>query len=258
MKSLITWFVKNPVAANLMMFAMFVVGIFGYNNLDREFIPQVTINGMTISSGWPGASPRDVEEQLVVRIEEAVDGLDGIDYVEATAREGSYNVNIRTKLGVDYEKMLDQVKARVDGIQNLPPDAFRPQIYRWDARADIIYLALHGDVDRLTLQRAATDLRLELTKLTGLQLTEQLSKVSEQVTIEVSEDALRQYNLTFSQVAQAISGSSVNLSAGTVETTGGNLQLRARSLANSKADFDDIIIRQSPNGGTIQIGRAHV
>lgn len=254
MKSLIAWFVKNPVAANLIMFTMFVVGIFGYNSLDREFIPQVTINGMTISSGWPGASPRDVEEQMVVRIEEAIDGLDGIDYIEATAREGSYNVNVRTKLGVDYEKMLDQVKARVDGIQNLPPDAFRPQIYRWDARADIIYLALHGDVDRLTLQRAATDLRLEITKLTGLQLTDQISKISEQVTIEVSEDALRQYNLTFTQVSQAISGSSLNLSAGTVETTGGNLQLRARSLANTKAEFEDIIIRQSANGGIIRVG----
>lgn len=254
MKSLIAWFVKNPVAANLIMFTMFVVGIFGYNSLDREFIPQVTINGMTISSGWPGASPRDVEEQMVVRIEEAIDGLDGIDYIEATAREGSYNVNVRTKLGVDYEKMLDQVKARVDGIQNLPPDAFRPQIYRWDARADIIYLALHGDVDRLTLQRAATDLRFEITKLTGLQLTDQISKISEQVTIEVSEDALRQYNLTFSQVSQAISGSSINLSAGTVETTGGNLQLRARSLANTKAEFEDIIIRQSANGGIIRVG----
>jgi len=254
MRALIAWFVKNPVAANLIMFTMFVVGIFGYNSLDREFIPQVTINGMTISSGWPGASPRDVEEQMVVRIEEAVDGLDGIDYIEATAREGSYNVNIRTKLGVDYEKMLDQVKARVDGIQNLPPDAFRPQIYRWDARADIIYLALHGDVDRLTLQRAATDLRLEITKLTGLQLTDQISKISEQVTIEVSEDALRQYNLTFTQVSQAISGSSVNLSAGTVETAGGNLQLRARSLANTQAEFENIIVRQSANGGIVRVG----
>ena len=172
MKSLIAWFVKNPVAANLIMVTMFVVGIFGYNNLEREFVPQVTINGMTISSTWPGASPRDVEEQMIVRIEEAVDGLDGIDYIEATATEGSYNVNIRTKLGVDYEKMLDKVKARVDSIQNLPPDAFRPQITRWDQDVDLLYLALHGDVDRLTLQREANDLRGKITKLTGLQLTE--------------------------------------------------------------------------------------
>ena len=259
MKSIIAWFVRNPVAANLMMLTMFVVGIFGYNTLEREFIPQTTINGMTVNVSWPGASPRDVEEQLVVRIEEAVDGLDGIDYIEGNAREGSGSVNIRTKLGVDYEKMLDQVKSRVDTIRNLPPDAFRPEVFRWDARADIMYLALHGNVDRLTLQRAATDLRLELTKLSGLQLTQQLTKIPEQVTIEIAEDKLRQYNLTFSQVANAISGSSVNLSAGTVETTGGNLQLRARSLANTKAEFENIIVRQTPSGGTIRVGDiAHV
>ncbi len=253
MKSLITWFVKNPVAANLIMLTLFVAGIFGYNSLEREFIPQVTINGMTVSVSWPGASPRDVEEQLIVRIEEAIDGLDGIDYIEGNAREGGGTVHVRTKLRVDYEKMLDQVKARVDSIQNLPPDSFQPQIHRWDARADIIYLALHGDVDRLTLQRAATELRLELTKLTGLQLTEHLTKVPEQVTIEISEEALRQYNLTFSQIAQAISGASVNLSAGTVETTGGNLQLRARSLANTQAEFEEIIVRQTPEGGIVRV-----
>jgi len=253
MKSLITWFVKNPVAANLIMLTLFVAGIFGYNNLEREFIPQITANGMTVSVSWPGASPRDVEEQLIVRIEEAVDGLDGIEYIEGNAREGSGTVNIRTKLNVDYEKMLDQVKARVDTIRNLPPDSFRPEVTRWELRADIIYLALHGDVDRLVLQRAATDLRFELTKLTGLQLTEQLTKVPEQVTIEISEEALRQYNLTFSQVSQAISGASVNLSAGTVETTGGNLQLRARALANTQAEFEDIIIRQTATGGIVRV-----
>ena len=254
MKSIIAWFVRNPVAANLMMMTMFVVGLFGYNSLEREFIPQTTINGMTVNVSWPGASPRDVEEQLVVRIEEAVDGLDGIDYIEGNAREGSGSVNIRTKLNIDYEKMLDEVKARVDTIRNLPPDSFRPEVYRWDARVDIMYLALHGDVDQLTLQRAATQMRLELTKLTGLQLTEQISKVPEQVTIEISEDALRQYNLTFSQVANAISRSSVNLSAGTVQTAGGNLQLRARSLANTKAEFEEIIVRQTTSGGTIRVG----
>lgn len=253
MKSIIAWFVKNPVAANLLMFVMFISGVFGYLNLEREFIPQTTINGMSVSVSWPGASPRDVEEQLVTRIEEAVDGLDGIDYIEGTASEGSGNVNIRTKLNIDYEKMLDQVKARVDSIQNLPPDAYRPEVTRWDARADIMYLALYGDADRLELQRAGNELRFQLTKLTGLQLTTQISKVAEQVTIEISEDDLRRYNMTFSQVANAISGSSVNLSAGTVETTGGNLQLRARSLANSKEEFENIILRQTSDGGTVRV-----
>ncbi len=253
MKSLISWFVRNPVAANLMMFIMFMTGVYGYFSLEREFIPQTTFNGMTVSVSWPGANPRDVEQQLIVRIEEAVDGLDGIDYIEATASEGNGRVNIRTKLNIDYEKMFDQVKAQVDSIQNLPPDAFRPQIFRWDARVDMMYLVLYGDMDRLTIQREATALRLELSKLSGLQLTQQISKIPEQVTIEVSEEALRRYNLTFSQVAQSISGSSVNLSAGSVETTGGNLQLRARSLANSKEEFEQIIIRQASDGGTVRV-----
>ena len=254
MRGLIAWFVKNPVAANLLMVAMFVSGIFGFSQLEREFIPGVTVNGMTVSVAWNGASPRDVNEQIVTRVEEAVDGLDGIDYIESDATEGSATINIRTKLGIDYDKVLDEVKNRVDGIQNLPPDAFEPQVFRWDVPNDIMYLALYGQVDRLTLQRAGNALRLKITQVPGLQLTEQLTKVPEQVTIEISEEALRRYNLTFSQVSQAISGTSVNLSAGTVETTGGNLQLRARNLANTQADFENIIIRQTTDGGVIRIG----
>ena len=253
MRGLIAWFVKNPVAANLMMMLMFIVGVFGYVNLEREFIPQTTINGMTISVSWPGASARDVEEQLVVRIEEAVDGLDGIDFIESSANEGRGTVTVSTKLNIDYEKMLDEVKSRVDAIQNLPQDSFRPEVFRLEVRADILVLALHGDIDRLELQREATQLRQEITKLTGLQLTEQVTKLAEQVTIEISEDALRQYNLTFSQVADAISGTSVNLSAGTVETTSGNLQLRARNLANSQEEFGNIIVRQTPDGAVIRV-----
>ena len=118
----------------------------------------------------------------------------------------------------------------------------------------MMFMALYGDLDRLALQRAANDLRLKITEQQGLQLTRQISKVAEQVTIEISEEALRRYNLTFSQVGQAISASSVNLSAGTVETTGGNLQLRARSLANSASDFENIIVRQTSAGGTIRVG----
>ena len=254
MKGLIAWFVKNPVAANLLMLAMFFGGIFGYLNLEREFLPGTTINGMTVSVTWNGASPRDVNEQIVTRVEEAVDGLDGLDYIEANAREGGATINIRTKLGIDYDKLLEEVKNRVDGIQNLPPDAFRPQVFRWDARPDMFYLALYGQEDRLTLQREANKLRLKITQLSGLQLTQQISKLPEQVTIEISEEALRRFNLTFSQVSQAISGTSINLSAGNVETTGGNLQLRARNLADSKSEFENIIVRQTPDGGIVRIG----
>ncbi len=253
MKSIITWFVRNPVAANLLMFIMIFAGIYGYNQMDRELFPGADFNGVTVTVSWPGASPRDVEEQLIVRIEEAVDSLDGIDKVESTAFEGGGNVQITTKLNIDFQQTMDEIKARVDTIRNLPPDSFRPEVFRSRLQLDIMYLALYGDVDRLELQRMANDLRFELTELNGLQLTNFISKVPEQVTIEISEEDLQRYDLTFNQVAQAISGSSVNLSAGTIETTGGNIQLRARSLANSKAQFDEIIVKQTASGAVVKV-----
>ena len=253
MRGLVAWWAKNTVAANLLMIAILLMGIVGFNKLEREFFPTITVNGMSVNIGWQGASPTDVEEQLITRIEDAVTGIDGIDYIESSAREGGGTVNIRTKVRADYDKLFDEVKVRVDGINNLPPDSFRPTVHRWNARADYMYMAIHGDMDRLELQRLTNDIRDEMAKLAGGELVEDLSKLDEEVTIEISEVDLRRYGLTFQQVARAISGNSVNLSAGTVETSSGNLQMKARNLANTKSQFENIIIRQAQNGGKVYL-----
>ena len=253
MRGLIAWFIRNPVAANLLMMIMFVTGIFGFLNLEREFIPAPDLNIIEVSMEWRGASPRDVSEQLLTRAEEAIEGLDGIDYLESVANEGLASITINAKVNADFDRLLDDVNTRIESIQNLPTDAERPIVRRLQAEISIMFLALYGEVDRLTLQRAATDLRFKLAELPGMQLTSLISKQAEQVTVEVSEDNLRRYGLTFNDVSRAISGTSVNLSAGTVETTGGILQLRARNLADTKADFEKIIVRQSPSGGIIRV-----
>ena len=254
MRGLVAWWAKNGVAANLLMVAIILMGIVGFFKLEREFFPTLTVNGMTVSIGWQGASPSDVEEQLITRIEDAITGIDGIDYIEATAREGRGSVNIRTKVRADYDKLLDEVKVRIDSINNFPPDAFKPTVIRWDARADYMYLALHSKtMDRLSLQRMTNDIRAEMARIPGGELIQDISKLEEEVTIEISEDALRQYGLTFQQVAAAISGTSVNLSAGQVKTSSGNLQMKARNLANTKEQFENIVIRQSQDGGKVYL-----
>lgn len=253
MKRLIAWWVQNSVAANLIMVAIINMGIVGFNKLEREFFPNVTVNGMTVAVSWLGASPADVQDQIITRVEDAVSGLDGIDYIEADAREGRGTVNIRTKVRADYNKLLSEVKVRIEGINNLPPDAFRPTVHRWDARADYMYLALHGPIDRLELQRLTNKIRLEIAKVPGGELVQDLSKMDEEVTIEVSEDALRKYGLTFSEVANKITSTSVNLSAGGIRTSAGQLQLKARNQADSESEFGAIIIRQTPDGGTVYL-----
>jgi multidrug efflux pump subunit AcrB len=251
MRGMIAWWAKNSVAANLLMISIILMGIVGFVKLEREFFPTLTVNGISVNMAWQGASPSDVEEQLLTRIEDAVAGIDGIDSLESTAREGSGSVNIRTKVSANYEKIFDEVKVRVDGINNFPPDAFRPTVIKWDARADYMYLALHGPLDRISLQRLGSDVRDEMTKIPGGQLIQELTKLDEEVTIEITEEALRRYNLTFQQVATAIAGTSVNLSAGEVVTSSGKLQLKARNLANTKEEFGNIIIRQSSAGGRV-------
>ena len=253
MNGLISWWAKNSIAANLLMVAIVLMGIVGFSRLDREFFPTVTQNRIRIDTVWLGASPSDVEDQLLTRIEDAVTGLDGIDYVESTAGEGRGKVVITTKVRANYDRLLNEVKIRVDSINQFPPDAFKPTVSRGDQRADYIYLALHGPVDRLTLQRMANEMRIELAKLPGGELTQDITKLDEEITIEINEETLRRYGLTFNQVANAIAGTSVNLSAGNVRTSTGTLQLKARNLADTKRQFGDIVVRQSRDGGVVHL-----
>ena len=216
MNGMIAWWAKNPIAANLLMVAIIVTGIFGFFNLDREIVPRPKVSQIEVSSAWQGASPRDVQEQIITRIEEAVADLDGVDFLEARAFEGGGRVTIKTKVNVDFDKMLDDVKTRVDGINNLPPDAFRLTVRRSEVEIDYMYMALYGKMDRLNLQLIADDIRDEMARLYGGELTQDITQLDREITIEIAEDKLRQFGLTFQQVASAISGASVNLSAGEV------------------------------------------
>lgn len=255
MKRFLGWWVKNAIAANVLMVAIILMGIYGFFKLEREFAPAPKVTTISVSGAWLGASPNDIQEQIISRIEQAIEGIDGIDYIEATAREGSGSVTIKTLVTSDFERILDQVKSRVDGINNLPPDAFRLTTRRGDAEITFMFMALYGEpgTDRKELQRLAIDITQEMSKLQGGELTQMITKLEEEITIEISETDLRRFNLTFSEVSQAISASSLNASAGGVKTSAGELQLRVRNLADSKSAFENIIVRQSAEGGTVRV-----
>ncbi|MEE9273411.1 MAG: efflux RND transporter permease subunit [Robiginitomaculum sp.] len=253
MRALIAWWAKNPIAANLLMATVIISGYIGYNKLNRQTFPEISINEIQIVSIWNGASPRDLQDQIITRIEEVVHNIDGIDYIKASVREGRGTVTIKTKVNVDFDKILDEVKVRVDSINNLPPDAFRITVKRQTPQIPYMFLALHGDIDRITLQELGDDIRDEMAQLPGGDLTQDITRLNREITIEISEEKLRQFGLNFQQISRAISGSSVNLSAGVIKTTTGKLQLRARSLADTQSDFEDIIIRQTSDGGLIRL-----
>lgn len=254
MFGMVAWFARNAVAANLLMVVAFVGGVLGFNSMEREMFPVVPVAGASITMTWNGASPQDVEEQIITRIEEAVADIDGLERITSIARESFAVVNIRGRDDIDMKVFIDEIKLRVDQINNLPQAAFQPQVTRWEQRDWYFGMAIHGDVDQLTLKRVADDVRDDIAEISGGELAVLQAVLNEEVSIEISEDALRRYNLSFSEVAQAVRQSSLNSSGGQIRSNVGDISMTARALADTQEQFENIIIRQSNDQGTIRVG----
>lgn len=254
MNGLIAWWARNSVAANLVMVGIFVAGIIGFNQMEREMDPQVRFPGLEIQVIWPGASPQEVEEQVVARIEESVRDLDSIVWVRSSSGEGQGEVYIKAEDQVDFTQFMNDVKIRVDSISSFPSDIEQPQVRQWVNRDEFMRVALHGNLGELELKHLAETLRREAAQLPAVSLVELFGTRREEVSIEVSEDALRRFGLSFSEVADAVRNTSINQSAGMVRTEVGTYQLKVRSQANNEAEFNEIIVRETSNGGTVRVG----
>ena len=253
MDRLIAWWAQNTVAANLLMVGIFVAGIIGFNSMEREMEPQVRFPGLQIAVAWPGASPQDVEEQIVTRIEESVRDMDNIEWVRSTSGEGFGEVYILAEQKVDFTQFMNDVKIRVDSISSFPGDIEPPQVTQWVNRDEFIRVALHGDLSERELKRLAETLRREAAKLPAVNIVQLFGTRREEVSIEVSETALRRYGLSFGEVADAVRAGSINQSSGSVRTDVGTYQLTVRNQADTEAEFGNIIVRQTADGGTIRI-----
>jgi multidrug efflux pump subunit AcrB len=254
MNGLIEWWARNPVAANLLMVGIFVSGIIGFSSLEREMDPQVKFPGLEIEVTWPGAAPQEVEEQIVARIEEAVSDMDAIEWVRSTSAESYGGVYILAEQQVDFTQFMNDVKIRVDSISSFPRDIEPPKVRQWVNRQEMMSVAVHGDMSERELKRLAEKLRREVAVLPAITVVELFGVRREEVSVQVSEDALRRYNLSFSDVATAIRNSSINQSSGSVRTEVGTYQLKVRSQVDTEAEFSDIIIRQTEDGGTLRVG----
>ncbi len=254
MNGLIEWWARNKVAANLLMFGIFMSGAFAFTSMERELDPQVRFPGLQILVTWPGASPVEVEEQIVTRVEESVRDLDNIEWVRSFAGEGLGEIYILAEQSVDFTQFMNEVKIRVDSISSLPRDIEPPRVTQWVNRNEMIRVALHGDIGERNLKRLAETLRREAAQLPAVNIVELFGTRREEVSVEVSEESLRRYNLSFAQVATAIRNNSLNSSGGTVRTEAGEYKLTARNLADTRQDFESIVVRQTPDGGTITVG----
>ena len=254
MRSIVSWFVDNPVAAKLMMLIIVVAGVMTFPLLDKQFFPQSEIDLIRVSVNYPGAGPAEVEKQICARIEEAVQDLAGIEEIRAIAREGYGEVIVEVRPEVDTQRLLNDVKANVDAINTFPVQSERPQIVELRWKNTMMRLQLAGDIGERELKELGEQIREELTALPWVALVELHTPRAYEVGIEVSDAALKNYQLDFDEVAQAVRGYSLNLPGGKIRAAGGDIALQTRAQADIAIDFSQIPLRRNADGSVLRVG----
>ncbi|MEM8798463.1 MAG: efflux RND transporter permease subunit [Pseudomonadota bacterium] len=248
MNGIIAWFANNKVAANLIMIIIIVFGIGSLFSLNREFFPAAEVEDVRITVAYPGASPLETEDRLCIRMEEAVFNLDGVKKVECVAREGSATATVKKRSDADKLKLLNDVKSRIDGINTFPQEAERPSISQDTFRAQVISLSVYGDVTPRILKEWGEQIRDEVAELPSVDLAELRGTLPDEISIEISDAGLQRFGLTFESVRQAIAQNSINLSAGTIRSQSGNINLQTRGQAYDRQDFENIVLIDRPDG----------
>ncbi len=249
--ALIGWFARNPVAANLLMFILVLGGLYNAFTIKKEAQPKIETNLVTISMPFLGASPADVEEGILVKIEEAIEDVQGIEEIISTARRGSGTVQAEVMSEYDVAEVMDEIKSRVDAIPTFPDNTEKPVVSRTRFEQQVLMVSVYGDVDERTLKEFTRQMRNEIVTLPGVSQAQVLGSRDYEISIEVSEHTLQAFDLTLAEVAQAVRSGSLDLPAGAIRAESGDIQLRTKGQAYVGADFENIVVRTNADGTRI-------
>ncbi len=247
----LAWFASNHVASNILMAFIFVAGGLALASVVIEVFPELDTDIITIRVPYLGASPAEAEEGVCVRVEEAIASIEGIKRIRSAAMENLGTVTVELEEGADDRKVLDDVKAAVDRIETFPAETEKPVVAEGETRRRVITVVLHGDASEKTLKALSEQVRDELTTIQGISQVETAGVRDYEISIEVSEEALRRYGLSFDQVADAVGRSSLDLPGGAVKTAGGEILLRTKGQRYRGSEFEDIVVVTRPDGAQV-------
>ncbi len=253
-KGIIAWFAYNPVAANLLMLVIIVVGLGSALNIQRAMFPMLDIKMIVIDLAYPGAAPEEVEQGLVLKIEEAINDLDGIKRVESDSFESAAMMMIEPHDGIELRKLMTDIQNRVDAIQHFPEEAEKPVISQPELLFPALTLQLSGDIGERSMKSLADELRRELLTYPSISAASVVGAREYEISVEISEPLLREYHLSLGDVANIISASSLDLPAGSVRTENGEIMLRTMGQAYVQQDFEAILLKTWPDGTRLMLG----
>ena len=254
MQSLARWSVEHRVSVNLIMVFLIVAGLYTVVNMKRELFPQFSLDMINIGVAYPGASPEEVEEGICVKIEEQLKSIEDIKTMYATAHEGHGSVTLELNAGTDINEKLDEIKTEIDLIDSFPEQAEDPVVTEIKNNDPAIYLAIYGQVDEQVLRDTAETIRDDLVDLDEISQASLLGVRNSEISIEVSEESLQRFNLSFDQVATAVKTGSLDLPGGKIKTRGGEFLVRTRGKRYTGEEFEQIPILTRQKGTTLRLG----
>ena len=253
MRGPIAWFARNGIVANLLLLVIVASGVYALANLKREVYAEFALDVITVAVEYRGAGPEDVEEAICVRLEEAVQGIEGIKRITSTASEGRGSMALEVESGYDVRTLMEDVKTKVDAIDTFPDEVDRPIIREMMRRFQAINVSIAGETDLATLKRLGERVRDELTALPEISQADLRNAPPYEISIEVSEEALRRWRLTFDDVAAAVRNFSVDLPGGSIKTDIGEVLLRTEGQAYSGEQYESLPLLVRPDGTKIYL-----
>ena len=250
----IAYMARNGVAANLLMMFILIAGLFALRGLVQEVFPEISMDRVLVSVAYPGATPDEIEESIVLKIEEQIEGVEGLRHIRSTVSEGRGSVVAELNMGEDLNRALDDIKAQVDRIQTFPGGAERPEVSEVTNQQSVIRVVLYGDVPERALKELAYRTEDALAALPVVSYVETTGIREYEISIEVPLRRLRALGLTLGDVANAVRGGSLDLSAGSIATRDEEVRIRTTGQNYTQQDFEEIIVLSRTDGTVVRLG----
>ncbi len=253
MKPIIAWFANNHVAANLLMGLIIMGGLVSLPQMPRKSFPDIDIPVINVNVPYLGAAPEEAEEGVCVRIEEELEGIEGVKEIRSNALEGMCSVSVELYEDADEAKAVDDVKNRVDAIDTFPEETEKPIVNLVTPERQVLSLAITGPTDERALKELANQIRDDLVQLPGLTQVDVKNTRPYEISIEVSESSLRRNGLSFDQVAAAVRSGSLDLPGGSIKTEAGEILLRTKGQAYIGEEFENLVVTTRGDGTRVYL-----
>lgn len=251
---IIAWFARNHIAANLLMVFIIIGGLVASLILRKQMFPIVEVNWISINVPYLGAAPKDVEEGITIKIEESLESIEGLKRVISYSNRDYSNAWLEVDSDYDMQEVLDEVKTQIDSISSFPNGIERPIIKREKFTQEVMYISLYGDLTPKQLKELGKDIHDEIQQLSTVNVTDFFGGLEYEIAIEIDQNRLREYQLSFTDISTAIRNFSANMSAGQIRANNGIISLRVENQAYNQKEFEQLPIVTLNDGTIILLG----